>query len=554
MAIEEPGHDRDGHDPEARASQSVRRMNAGWVDERGNGVREGEHRGDEHGHRQHGLTARREETERRREERERRDGERAQMRRGAPGRDRGGAEERDHAERCLRERDRGRDVDPGRERETDPRRCARRPLEAREEQHDGEAAERGRKRRVRARLGERAAAQTGGGDPRGGESEADAHRDAKARFGAALDRRHAHSVRRLYRAPIDSLGVSSEAARRPRLVWAAGVVVMVLAGLAGLGIFLAKQPFGFDLWAYVLAARHLLAGEPLYSVVPQMPAGPFGEYHYAPIVAVPFALLAPLPFWLATALWIGVNTGVAAAIGLHLIRPLPRDARPWAAAAFVLFLPTILEISLGNINLITLALCLVAWSQRQRAAVGGALLAVAIGAKLLPLSLILFYLAAAARPRRRLDRRRPRGGAVAHDRRVLARDAGIRRAVRRASGQQLRPRSSSRTHGRRSSPRSSVRSIGAWVLPTATLATALVGGLAARRRPHDETHLHHLALAFAPYLSLFGLLWFPYLVFALPLLASSLHRALLFPHPQLRVVLVAALAVSWLLLQIVGET
>jgi hypothetical protein len=88
--------------------------------------------------------------------------------------------------------------------------------------------------------------------------------------------------------------VKAEAARRPRLVWAVGVVVMVLAGLAGLGIFLAKQPYGFDLWAYVLAARHLLAGEPLYAAEPQMPAGPFGEYHYAPIVAVPFALLAPL--------------------------------------------------------------------------------------------------------------------------------------------------------------------------------------------------------------------------------------------------------------------
>jgi hypothetical protein len=71
--------------------------------------------------------------------------------------------------------------------------------------------------------------------------------------------------------------------------------------------------------------------------------------------------------------------------------------------------------------------------------------------------------------------------------------------------------------------------------------------------PHDETHLHHLALAFAPYLSLFGLLWFPYLVFALPLLSSSFHRALLFPHPLLRGMLVAALALSWFLMQIVGE-
>jgi hypothetical protein len=346
--------------------------------------------------------------------------------------------------------------------------------------------------------------------------------------------------------------VKAEAARRPRLVWAAGVVVMVLAGLAGLGIFLAKQPFGFDLWAYVLAARHLLAGEPLYSAVPEMPAGPFGEYHYAPIVAVPFALLAPLPFWLATALWIGLNTGVAAAVGSHLIRPLPRDARPWAAAAFVLFLPTILEISLGNINLITLALCLVAWSHRSRPAAGGALLAVAIGAKLLPLSLILFHLAAG------------RGRVVAWTVAVLAAGLVLTTVVfwREMPGYvalfvallesdqtaeliaDTRPPELAAFLG---SP------IGAWVLPTATLATALVGGLVARRRPHDETHLHHLALAFAPYLSLFGLLWFPYLVFALPLLASSLHRALLFPQPQLRAVLVAALAVSWLLMQIVGE-
>jgi len=359
-------------------------------------------------------------------------------------------------------------------------------------------------------------------------------------------------VRRLYRAPIDSQGVNAEATRRPRLVWAAGVVVMVLAGLAGLGIFLAKQPFGFDLWAYVLAGRHFLAGEPLYSVAPQMPAGPFGEYHYAPIVAAPFALLAPLPFWLATVLWIGLNTGITAAIGVHLIRPLPRDAQPWAAAAFVLFLPTILEISLGNINLITVALCLVAWSLRQRAAVGGALLAVAIGAKLLPLSLVLFYLAAG------------RGRVVAWTVAILAAGLLLTTVVfwREMPGYValfvalVDSNQTAEFIAATAPPEIAAflgSFIGAWVLPTATLATAAVGGLAARRRPHDETHLHHLALAFAPYLSLFGLLWFPYLVFVLPLLASSFQRALLFPHPQLRVVLVASLAVSWLLLQIVGE-
>jgi hypothetical protein len=346
--------------------------------------------------------------------------------------------------------------------------------------------------------------------------------------------------------------VKAERARRPRLVWAAGVIVMVLAGLAGLGIFLAKQPYGFDLWAYVLAARHLLAGEPLYSAAPQMPAGPFGEYHYAPIVVVPFVLLAPLPFWLANAVWIGLNTGIAAAIGVHLVRPLPRDARPWAAAAFVLFLPTILEISLGNINLITVALCLVAWSLRRRSAAAGTLLAVAIGAKLLPLSLMLFYVAAG------------RGRVVAWTLGVLA--AGLLLTTvafwREMPGYValfvalLESNQTAEFIADTSPPELAAllgSPVGAWLLPTATLATAAAGGLAARRLPHDETHLHHLALAFAPYLSLFGLLWFPYLVFALPALASSLHKALLFPHPQVRVVLVAALALSWLLMQIVGE-
>ena len=48
-------------------------------------------------------------------------------------------------------------------------------------------------------------------------------------------------------------------------------------------------------------------------------------------------------------------------------------------------------------------------------------------------------------------------------------------------------------------------------------------------------------------------LWFPYLVTALPLMASTLHRALLLPQPALRGALTAALALGWLLLQLVGE-
>ena len=346
--------------------------------------------------------------------------------------------------------------------------------------------------------------------------------------------------------------MKAEDARRPRLVWAAGVVVMVLAGLAGLGVFIAKQPYGFDLWAYVLAGRHLLSGEPLYPPVPQVPAGPFGEYHYAPLVAVPFVLLAPLPFWLAIAVWIGLNTGVAAAIGVYLINPLPRDARPWAAALFVLFLPTILEISLGNLNVLTLALCLLAWSQRARPAVAGLLLAIAIGTKPLPLTLILFYLAAG---RGRIVAWTLAVGAAGLlvTALVFARDFPAYVAMLFAfkdsqwAAEFIAGTTPAEVAAILNSP------LGRSLLAVAAVATAAIGGLAARHDRRDETHLHHLALAFAPYLAPFGLLWLPYLVFALPLMASTFHRALLLPRARARGALLAALALSWLLVQLVGE-
>jgi hypothetical protein len=95
--------------------------------------------------------------------------------------------------------------------------------------------------------------------------------------------------------------------------------------------------------------------------------------------------------------------------------------------------------------------------------------------------------------------------------------------------------------------------IGRWMLPVASLATAALGGLAARRDPRDETHLHHLALAFAPYLASFAPLWFPYLVTALPLFASTLQRALTTPLRTARAPLVAVLALAWILMETFGR-
>lgn len=359
-------------------------------------------------------------------------------------------------------------------------------------------------------------------------------------------------LRRLGHAPIDSQGVNSEPDRRPRLVWAAGVIAMVLAGLAGLGVLLAKQPYGYDLWAYVLAARHLLAGEPLYAAEPVVPFGPYGEYHYAPATALPFVLLAPLPFEVAAVVFIAINLAVAGAIAFDLIRPLPRDVRPWAIAALVLFLPLILEIALGNLNLITLAFCLVAWSLRNRPAAAGAALAVAIGIKLLPLALLLFYVAAG---RGRVAAWTIAIGiaGLALTALIFARDFPSYVALLIALTD-----SSWATDLIAATPPVEVGAIlgspiGRWLLPIVALATAVAGGLAARRAPDDETHLHHLALAFAPYLASFGLFWFPYLVLALPLMASTLDHALRLERRWARGPLVAALALGWLLLQVIGE-
>lgn len=359
-------------------------------------------------------------------------------------------------------------------------------------------------------------------------------------------------MRRLGHAPVDSLRVKDVAAGRLHLVWASGVVAMVLAGLASLGILLTKQPYGYDLWAYVLAARHLLAGEPLYAAQPVVPFGPYGEYHYAPPTAVPFVLLAPLPFEVATVVWMVVNVVIAAAIAAHLIRPLPRDARPWAAAAFVGFLPLVLEIALGNLNLVTLAFCLIAWELRNRPAASGAALAVAIGIKLLPLTLVLFYIAS--------GRARVAAWTVAIGiaglvvtALVFARDfpSYVALLVALTDGRWA-------TELVASTPPAEIGAIlgspiGRWLLPIVSLATAIVGGLAARRSNRaDERHLHHLALAFAPYLASFGLFWFPYLILALPAMASSLGRALDPTGRPWRGSLVAALALSWMLLEVIG--
>jgi len=328
--------------------------------------------------------------------------------------------------------------------------------------------------------------------------------------------------------------------------------VFVLAAISALQIFLAKQPYGTDLWAYVLAGRHLLAGDPLYPPDPVVPFGPFGEYHYAPATAVPFMLLAPLPFWLATAIAIGLNIAIAAAIGVYLIRPIPRDWQPWAAAGYVLFLPTTLEITLGQLNIVTVGLCLVAWSLRRRPVLAGILLAIAIGVKLLPATLVLFYLASG---RTRVVVTTAITGLAG----LLLTWIAFPRDLPLYIGilAELRGSQWAADYVATGSPAWLAALVGSPIavaaLPAVALISAIGGGLLARRDDRYETHLHHLALAFAPYVASFSLIWFTYLVTALPALATTMQWALLTPRRVTRACLLTGLAMSWLLLQVLGE-
>jgi hypothetical protein len=175
-----------------------------------------------------------------------------------------------------------------------------------------------------------------------------------------------------------------------------GWAVAALAILAAIGIAGAR-PLAYDLVAYTGAALRLLAGETLYPLAARVPIsfGP-GDYLYHPATAVLFIPLALVPADAARVVWTAALVVLAALLGHRLIAPLRPDLRPWAVAGYALYLPLIAEITLGNLNLVTLALCLLAWHQRARPVAAGAALAFAVGLKLLPVALPLFFLAAGA--------------------------------------------------------------------------------------------------------------------------------------------------------------
>jgi hypothetical protein len=333
---------------------------------------------------------------------------------------------------------------------------------------------------------------------------------------------------------------------RGRLIWSAGVVVLVFAALAAV-IVASALPAGYDFHAYWLAGRNLLSGASLYPDATTILGLP-DEFRYLPIVAIVFVPFALLPYSAALALWIGIEVAIAAAVGVALIRPLPASWRPWAAAGYVFFLGLVLEVTLGNVNLISLALALAAWRLRDRAIAAGILLAAAVGLKFLPLTLLLFYVAS--------GRWRPVliGGVIG----TAALGVGaLLMPDRTAEYIRFAPRLLEQdwvyAHiARPGPPELAAVFWSEWfplALAGAAALIAVLAGVAGRRDPARENTWHALTLATAGYLAPFGYFWTTFLILSLPLASDTLRRASTTPRPLDRAVVIGAVVLSWVLME-----
>ena len=319
----------------------------------------------------------------------------------------------------------------------------------------------------------------------------------------------------------------------------------MLAALAAV-IVASALPKGYDFHAYWLAGQHLLTGAPLYPGADTILGLP-DEFRYLPIVAIVFVPFALMPYDVALAIWTAIEVAVAVAVGVALIRPLPWSWRPWAAAGYAFFLGLVLEVTLGNVNLISMALVLAAWRFRDRAVVAGTLLALAVGIKFLPATVLLFYVAS--------GRWRPVvtgaviGGVALGISLVAMPD---RTAEYLRFGPRLLEQDWVYAHIQRPGPPELAAFF--WsetvslALAMAAVFVAVLAGIAARRDPARERTWHAVTLATCGYLAPFGYFWTVFLVLALPLMSDTLVRAAARPSIE-RTLIVAGVVVSWALMQ-----
>src|SRR5207249_4847417 len=156
--------------------------------------------------------------------------------------------------------------------------------------------------------------------------------------------------------------------------------------------WLSAPQWGYDFSAYWLAARHLLAGQPIYTAA-QL-AGPYepqlqGQflYLYPPFLAVvvlPLAWLSPDSYGLAMGVWAVLGTAIATAVVLGISRLegllIDGERALLLLAATFAFPPLVGELVLGNVHVVLLGLFALAWwGARVGGRRGDALAGVAVG-------------------------------------------------------------------------------------------------------------------------------------------------------------------------------
>jgi alpha-1,2-mannosyltransferase len=147
-----------------------------------------------------------------------------------------------------------------------------------------------------------------------------------------------------------------------------------------------------DLLVYQYGGRAVLDGLP--DLASRDPVTGL-RFTYPPFAAVAMAPLAPLPAWLAAALWTGASVAALAAVVVLVRRALDRPAPGWMVALVtgcaVALEPVWQNLTFGQVNLFLMLAVLVDLLRPERRW-SGVLVGIAAGVKLTPLVFVVLLL------------------------------------------------------------------------------------------------------------------------------------------------------------------
>ena len=152
-----------------------------------------------------------------------------------------------------------------------------------------------------------------------------------------------------------------------------------------------------DLLVYQHAGQSVLDGTSVYASDNPVNGLPFT---YPPFAAVLMVPLAPMPAWLAAALWAGASMLALSAVVAVVLRALGRETRGWlvalAAGGALALEPVWQNLTFGQVNLVLMLAVLVDLLRPERRW-SGVLLGLAAGVKLAPLVLVVALVLVARR-------------------------------------------------------------------------------------------------------------------------------------------------------------